>query len=154
MLHARIICILPIMVLLAAAGTRPASAAGTAFGVDTSEVSEAGSCKIETWLSTASNRDLVATTNPACVVDLGTLVELSTQFVRSRADDEWASALAPKAKARLIPTSIGSFGLAVAAGGSVDLKTGETTSLFAYAPATLRLSEIVRINVNAGWLWD
>ena len=131
-----------------------AQAAGTAFAVDTSEISEVGSCKVESWLSVASNRDVVATGNPSCVVDLGRAVEISTQFLRSRADDEWASSVAPKAKTKLMPTSIGNFGLAVAGGGSVDLKTGETTSLFAYAPATLRLSETLRINLNAGWLWD
>lgn len=154
MLHARAAVISLLLITLVAASAGQARAAGTAFAVDTSEISEVGSCKIESWLSVASNRDLVATSNQACVVDLGRAVELSAQFVRSRADDEWASALAPKAKTKLIPTSIGSFGLAVAAGGSVDLKSGETTSMFAYAPATLRLSEIVRINVNAGWFWD
>jgi len=129
-------------------------AAGTAFAVDTSEISETGSCKIESWLSWASNRDGLATANPACVVDLFRPVELSAQFARSRADDEWATSIAPKAKTKLVPTQIGSFGLALAAGTSYDLATNESTSIFAYAPATLRLSEVVRVNVNGGWLWD
>ncbi len=143
-------CLLGASVALASG----ARAAGTAFAVDTSEVSEVGSCKVESWISVASNRDLVATGNPSCVVDLGRAVEISAQFLRSRADDEWASSIGTKAKTKLIPTSIGNFGLAVAGGGAMDLKTGETTSLYAYAPATLRLSEVFRINLNAGWLWD
>jgi len=32
--------------------------------------------------------------------------------------------------------------------------TGETLTAFAVIPATYRLSENTRINVNAGWLWD
>jgi hypothetical protein len=131
-----------------------ARAAGTAFAVDTSEISETGSCKVESWLSWASNRDLVGTANPACVVDIFRPVELSAQIARSRADDEWATSVTPKAKTKIVPTQIGSFGLAVAAGTSFDLTTSENTSVYAYAPATLRLSEIVRINVNGGWLWD
>jgi len=37
-----------------------ANAAGTAYGVDTAEVSEAGNCKVESWLSWASNHDSFA----------------------------------------------------------------------------------------------
>lgn len=136
------------------AGAEGVHAAGAAFAVDTAEISEVGSCKVETWISTASNRDLVATSNPACVVDLGRAVELSAQFTRARADDEWSTSIAPKAKTQLIPTKIGSFGVAIAGGGSIDFMTGEATTLYAYAPATLRLSEVTRINLNAGWLWD
>lgn len=131
-----------------------AQAAGTAFGVDTSEVSEAGSCKVEAWISRASNKDLVATTNPACVADLGRLVEFSAQLTRTRADDEWATSVAPKMKVKLLPTSIGGLGLALATGTNVDARTGEASTVFAYAPATLRLSEITRINLNTGWTWD
>jgi len=47
-----------------------AHAAGTAYGVDTAEVGEVGNCKIESWLSWASNQDFIGVTNPSCVVDL------------------------------------------------------------------------------------
>lgn len=130
-------------------------AAGTAFAVDTSEVSETGSCKIESWYSAASNHDALAIANPSCVVEmLGRSIEFGTQFARSRADDEWATTIAPRVRTKLLPTAIGSFGLAFAAGATYDVTNHETTSVFAYAPATLRLSEVMRININAGWLWD
>src|SRR4051812_25647218 len=48
-----------------------AHAAGTAYGVDTAEVSEIGNCKVESWLSWASNQDFIGVSNPSCVVDLG-----------------------------------------------------------------------------------
>jgi len=143
--------------LLLAACSLPhdaALASGTAYGVDTSEVSEAGSCKVEAWVSRASNKDLVVTTNPACVADLGRVVEFSAQITRASADDEWSTSVAPKMKIKLLPTSIGNFGLAMATGLNVDARTGDVSTAFAYAPATLRLSEVTRINLNAGWTWD
>jgi hypothetical protein len=134
--------------------SRPAQAAGAAYAVDTSEVSAPGSCKVESWLSWASNHDFTGVGNPACVVGLGDRTELSAQISRSRADEEWTTAIAPKAKTRLMPSAIGSFGLAVSATATYDLITRENTQVFVNAPATLRLSEVVRINVNAGWQWD
>jgi len=141
--------------LLAANWGGHAWAAGTAFAVDTSEVSETGSCKIESWYSAAGNQDAIAIVNPSCVVDMfGRPVEFGAQLSRQRTDDEWATTITPRVRTKLIPTAIGSFGLAIAGGASFDIATLEPTSVFAYAPATLRLSEVMRINVNAGWLWD
>jgi hypothetical protein len=40
------------------------------------------------------------------------------------------------------------------AGGALEAATGESLTAFAVVPATYRLSETMRINVNAGWLWD
>src|SRR4051812_2901198 len=131
-----------------------AHAAGTAYGVDTAEVSEAGNCKIESWLSWASNQDFIGVTNPSCVVDLSRPVELSVQLQLSRADGEWGTSAAPKFKTNIIPSAIGRLGVAVAGGAMFDLVTRENTGAYAYIPATLRLSEVMRINVNAGWLWD
>jgi hypothetical protein len=42
----------------------------------------------------------------------------------------------------------------VAGAAAYDTGTGENTALFANIPATLRLSNVVRINLNAGWQWD
>jgi hypothetical protein len=131
-----------------------ARAAGGAYVVDTSEVSATGACKVETWLSWASNKDFIGVANPACVVDVGRPVEFSGGFYRARVEDEWASGMAPKAKTKLIPSAIGSFGLAISGQAVYDFTTHENTALFINVPATLRLSEVVRINVNVGWLWD
>ena len=138
--------------LLAFAGR--AEAAGTAYGVDTAEVGEVGNCKIESWLSWASNQDFIGVANPSCVVDLTRPVEFSVQLQRSRADGEWGTSAAPKFKTNIIPSAIGQFGVAIAGGAMFDLLTYEHTGLYAYVPATLRLSNVVRINLNAGWQWD
>jgi hypothetical protein len=131
-----------------------ARAAGTAYQVDTAETTEPGACKVESWASSASNRDFFAAINPACGFKLFTELELSAQLSRTRADDEWGTGLAPKAKAKLVPTAIGSWGVAVTSTLNYDLITGDNTAVAAAIPATLRVSDVVRINVNAGWQWD
>lgn len=135
-------------------GADRAGAAGAAYQVDTAEVSEPGSCKVESWVSSADNRDLIASVAPACVVNVFRPVEISTQFSRTRADGEWGTGAAPKLKTNLIPTAIGSWGVALSAIGSYDLVTGENTGISVTVPATLRLSNVVRINLNAGWQRD
>jgi hypothetical protein len=131
-----------------------ARGAGGAYAVDTADVGDPGGCRVESWLSWASNQDVIAASNPSCVVNILRPVELSAQFSRARADGEWASGLSPKAKTNIVPTAIGTFGLAVSAAASFDLMTRENTAVAVTAPATLRLSENMRINLNGGWLWD
>lgn len=130
-------------------------AAGGAYAVDVADVATTpGTCKVESWMSWATNTDLAAFGNPSCIVDLGRPVELSSQLSRSRADGEWARAAAPKFKTNLVPTAIGRFGLAISSGASFDLDTRENTAVFATLPATLRVTRDFRINLNGGWQWD
>ncbi len=129
-------------------------AANGAFAVDAADISEVGSCKLESWISTATNTDFSLVANPSCVVDVGKPVELSVLSSRSRSDGEWGNSFQPKAKTNLVPTGIGKFGLSIYAGGSFDALTGENLTAFAVVPATYRLSETMRINLNGGWLWD
>lgn len=139
------------LVLLATAEAR---AANGAYAVDAADISETGSCKLESWISSASNADFSAVANPSCVVDVFKPVELSLLTNRSRSDGEWSTTLNPKAKTNLVPTGIGKFGFSIYAGGSFDALTGENLTAFAVVPATFRLSETMRVNINAGWLWD
>jgi hypothetical protein len=131
-----------------------ARAAGAAYAVDTADVSEPGACKVESWMSAAANHDFFAATSPTCVVNMFRPVELSTQLSRARADGEWSSGAIPKFKTNLIPTAIGSWGVAVSGAAAYDFANGQNTALMATIPATLRLSNVVRINLNAGWQWD
>ena len=129
-------------------------AAGAAYQVDTAEVSEVGSCKVESWVSSADNRDFLASVSPACVVNLTRPVEVSAQFQRTRSDGEWGTAVSPKLKTNLVPTAIGSWGIAASATATFDLITKENTALFVAIPATLRVSNVVRINLDVGWQLD
>jgi hypothetical protein len=129
-------------------------AANGAYMVDAADISDVGSCKVESWISTATNTDFSAVANPSCAVDIFRPVELSLQTNRARSDGDWSTTIAPKAKWNIVPTGIGKFGVSFYAGGSFDALTGENLTAFAVVPATYRLSETMRINVNAGWLWD
>ena len=94
--------------------------------------------------------------NPSCVVDPFKIkpVELSMLSNEARSGGDWSTTFAPKAKMNLVPTGIGKLGLSFSAGGSFDALTGQNLTVFATIPATLRLSEVTRINFNGGWLWD
>lgn len=136
------------------AASDEARAANGAYAVDAADISEVGSCKVESWMSTASNTDFTAVANPSCVVNPFKPVELSMLTNHARSDGDWTTGIQPKAKWNLVPTGIGKFGFAFYAGGSFDALTGENLTAFAVVPATYRLSETMRINVNGGWLWD
>ena len=119
--------------------TLEAHAANNAYAVDAADISEVGSCKIESWISSASNSDLSTVANPSCVVDLFKPVELSLLTNPTRADGSWSTTIAPKAKTNLVPTGIGKFGFSFYAGGSFDALTGENLTAFAVVPATFHV---------------
>src|SRR3954463_11361941 len=120
-----------------------ARAANNAYAVDAADISETGSCKVESWLSTATNTDFSAVANPSCVVDPFKVkpVELSLLTNRARSDGEWSTTLAPKAKINLVPTGVGKLGFSFYAAGAFDAVTGENLTVAAVIPATYRLSE-------------
>jgi hypothetical protein len=138
--------------LLMAAGQ--AEAANGAYAVDAADISDLGSCKVESWYSMATNSDFAAVANPSCVVEIMRPVELSVLTNHSRSDGEFSTTLAPKAKINIEPTGIGKLGVSALASGTFDAMTGQNTAIFAEIPATYRFSETTRINLNVGWLWD
>ncbi len=153
----RVAHLLPFVCALAAATSIAGGegrAANGAYAVDAADISDVGSCKLESWISTATNTDFSAVANPSCVVDIGRPVELTLQADRARSDGDWSTTLAPKAKFVLAPTGIGRFGYSFEAGALVDAASGASTAIFAIIPATYRLSETMRFNINGGWLWD
>jgi hypothetical protein len=81
-------------------------------------------------------------------------VEIGAQLARLRSDGESNTTLTPKLKSKVIPSAIGKLGVAVAVGATYDFTDNDVSSLFANLPATLRLSNIARINLDLGWLRD
>jgi hypothetical protein len=80
--------------------------------------------------------------------------ELSAQFNRARSGDDWSSGVSPKLKTNILPSGIGHWGVAMTANAAIDPQTGKDTAWFVTVPATLRLSNVVRINLNAGYQRD
>jgi hypothetical protein len=132
---------------------RVAEAADAAYLVDSAGVASPGECKIESWVSLASNRNFIGAVNPSCGVNLVRDVEVSALFVRSRSE-EWATFVAPKIKTDLVPGAIGTWGVSLSAVAAYSFTARDTTDFAVIVPATLALSNTVRINVNAGWLLD
>src|SRR5436309_10812730 len=120
--------------------TVEARAANGAYAVDAADISEVGSCKVESWISAATNTDFSAVANPSCVANIFKPVELSLLTNRARSDGDWSTTITPKAKTNLVPTGIGKFGFSFYAAGSFDALTGENLAVFAVVPATYRFS--------------
>lgn len=131
----------------------PVHAAG-AFGVDDSEIGKPGECKVESWLSFAGNGDQMFVTSPACVVNLFRPFELGGTLARTRADGIWGTGLSLKAKTNFQSTENNPVGIGIAGGVILDLVTQQHTGTFFYVPVTFVLSDVFRINVNGGVLWD
>ena len=129
-------------------------AAGGAYFVDDVEIGAPGSCKVESWVAFASNRDFIGVTSPACVANLGRPVELTATFARFHSGDVWGTGLVLKGKTNLVPVATGNLGVGLLGGVALDLVSGEATGAFAAVPLTLKLTEELRLNVNAGWSWD
>ena len=134
--------------------TQRAEAAGGAFQVDDAEIGKPGSCKVESWVSYADNRDFIGTISPACVFEIGRAVELTTQYFRFRSDGDWGTGLILKGKTNILPVETGKLGLGLIGGTALDLLTGDASAVFATVPATYQFSEQLKLNLNAGWLWD
>src|SRR5258708_13351029 len=81
-----------------------ARAANGAYAVDAADISEVGSCKVESWLSAATNTDFSAVANPSCAVNIFRPVEFSLQTVGGRSAGEWSHSLPPTAKRTSLPT--------------------------------------------------
>jgi hypothetical protein len=135
------------------APSKLALAAGSAYQVDTGVISSPGSCKVDSWVSSAGADGFFAALAPTCVVDAGRPVELSAQFGRFRSDDEWTTAILPKIKTNIVPGgAVGEWSVALALTAAYNATARELAAFNVVVPATLRVTENVRINLNAGYL--
>ena len=138
------------------AANRRAEAAGGAFAVDDSETGKPGECKLESWLSVATNKagDLIASAAPACVIKFGYPVEIGGQFQRTESDREWGTSAGVKAKANLLPVGSNKVGLGLSGGANFDLLTHQASAYFINVPGTLTITDELRLNINGGWLHE
>lgn len=128
-----------------------AHAAGGPYAVDDAAIGGVGECQIESWVSFANNGHFVGVTQPACVVNLGTPVELTAAFQVARFDGEWATLTGLQGKFILLP--LGSFAVALAINTLFDATNGQNVT-FVNVPVTIKVRDDLRLNVNGGWLYD
>jgi hypothetical protein len=131
-----------------------ARAAGGAYAVEDAEVDDPGACKVESWLSAASNQDRIGSARAGCVFDFGRPVEISPLFQRARSNGVWGSELTLEIKTNFLPTGVGKLGLALQGGPIFDLTTEQVAGGFAVVPATYEFSEQFKINLMVGWSYD
>jgi hypothetical protein len=129
----RLILLLPVLLLPAKANT-----AGGAFAVDDVEIGKPGDCEFDSWVSTASNHNLIATANPKCVFKPGIPVEFDGLIQRTRNDGVWGTSGTLFAKTNLIPVEGHPFGLGLEGGSSWDLVTGGNTGGYVFVPVTFQ----------------
>lgn len=128
-------------------------AAGGAFAVDDPDIGAPWSCKVESWTS-FSDKQFIGISAPACVVDVGRPIEVTTQFQRMRTDGDWDTGLTLRGKINILPTAPGKIGVGFVGGTNYDLLTGDNTQVFAYVPISYQFVEQFRVLVNGGWMWD
>ncbi len=139
---------------LALASPHRVEAAGGAFAVDDAEIGAPGSCKVESWVSFASNNDFLGVVSPACVVNIGRPVELGASYVRRNDSGEWGSSGILKGKTNLLPVETNKIGVGLVGAIGFDLDTGQNTDILINVPVTLQITEQFKFNMNGGWLWD
>jgi hypothetical protein len=128
-------------------------AAGGPYVVDDATIGNVGECKVESWVSVASNADFVGVTQPACVVKFGVPVEFTTPGQPVRTDDEWATLAGVKGKFVLVREGPNKLAIAMIIGALFDVTHGENAT-FVNVPLTIKMRDDIRLNVNAGWLRD
>lgn len=131
-----------------------AMAAGGAFFVDDALIGKPGECKVESWVSIASNHDFLAVTQPACVINAGIPVEAGATLVRTRSDGEWSTSAGPKAKINIIPLGDQGFALGLSGNTLWNLSTGQNIGSNINVPFTIQATKDLRININGGWLYN
>jgi hypothetical protein len=128
-------------------------AAGGAYVVDDATIAKVGECKVESWVSVASNGDFVGVTQPACVVRIGVPVEFTATLQPMRADAEWTTFAGVRGKFVLLREGPNNPAIAMAIGTFFDVTNGENIT-FVNVPLTIKVRDDLRLNLNAGWLRD
>lgn len=131
-----------------------AMAAGGAFFVDDALIGKPGECKVESWVSVASNHNFLAVAQPACVINAGIPVEAGATLLRTRSDGKWSTGAGPKAKINIIPLGDQGFALGLSGNTLWNLNTGQNIGSNINVPFTIQATKDLRININGGWLYD
>ncbi len=153
--QARIGGLLALLLLLQAL-TMPqqALAANGAVVVDDADLDPVGHCKVDSWYSAASNHDRLGVVAPGCVFDFGRPVDVTFSFARGRQDGTWESAAGVKFKTLITPSGIGKVGVAVSLALVHNITNDELSDVLVIVPVTFQVVETVKINLNAGWLYN
>lgn len=137
-----------------AAAPCAAASLGGAYFIDDADIEPVGGCEIEHWASFGANTDRVFVSNPACVFNLGRPVELGVTALRTKSAGDWGTTAAVTAKTILQETGGHGWGYGISGAVIYDVNSSLVNGLFVNLPVSYDVSEALRLNVNAGWLYD
>jgi hypothetical protein len=123
---------------------------GGPYYVDDAEIGKVGSCELESWGSFAGTGDRILVFSPACVLKLGSPVEVGTNLVNMRSEGADNSMLSLTAKTVPIPIGRAGFGMAMSGALVYDPINHKVSGVIANIPLTFELSKQLRLNVNIG----
>jgi hypothetical protein len=155
-LSARVCRALAITALLIVVFALPgkALAANGAVAVDDIDMDPVGACKVESWLSAASNRDRIGVAQSGCVFDFGRPIDITAGFQRARAGGEWSTAGGMKLRTPIVEGGVGKVGFLFSAAFGYDFTADQLSFVLVNIPATYQPSENLKINFNLGLLYD
>jgi hypothetical protein len=142
------------LLLLALASSQPSHAGNGAIVVDDTDVDPVGHCKVDSWASFGSDRERIGVVSPGCVFDFGHPVDLALGLQPARADGAWGTTAGVKLRTLMVPGGAGAFSVLFSAGSNFDARTGEPSNAFVNIPVTFQAMETLKLNLNAGWLYD
>lgn len=140
--------------LLAMAGSHEALAANGAVQVDDTDVDPVGQCKVDSWASFADNRDRIGVVSPGCVFDFGRPVDITLGFQRARSGGEWSTTSGVKLRTLIVEGGVGKWSLLFSTAMSYDFTADNVSTVLVNIPATFQALENLKLNLNAGWLYD
>ena len=139
---------------LAVAAPQQAFAANGAVQVDDTDVDPVGACKVDSWAQFASNQDRIGVVSPGCVFNMGQPVDVTFGFQRSRSDGDWSTYGGVKFRTLMVEGGVGKWSLLFSTGASYDFTSGDVSTVLVNIPATFQALENLKLNLNAGWLYD
>ena len=143
-----------VLLLMALVSSQQALAANGAVQVDDTDVDPVGHCKVDSWASFADNRDRIGVVSPGCVFDFGRPVDITLGFQRSRSDGEWSTTGSVKLRTLMVEGGVGKWSLLFSTGMSYDFTADDVSTVLVNIPATFQALENLKLNLNAGWLYD
>ena len=140
------------LVLLLLVFAPQAHAAGGAHVVDDANVETPGVCHLESWVTAYDGERGLANLSPACTRKAWPRLEIggAAQHLWDGGDD---TTIGPTLKLNLRPTESG-LGLGLIGAGAWSVHSGRLETASLIVPASRAVTDRVRVNLNAGWVYD
>lgn len=136
------------LVVLACAS--PAFASGNEHVIDDAAVETPGVCHLEGWATRFAPRHGLVNLSPACTRKAWPNLEIGGAVQHGWDNGQADTTVGPALKYTLRSEAAG-FGLGVIGAGAWSVGSGRLETASLIVPVTLKLTDRVRVNLNAGW---